>query len=265
MTTRTATTYEVKDRVGILTLNRPEVLNSINKALTAEVRATVKEVAGDENVGVLLITGAGRGFCAGADLAEQSARPEGMSVGQGVAHGMRATLNPMMTELYELKKPIISAVNGTVAGGGVGIALIADIVIAAKSASFISVFAPKLGLIPDLGVTWHLPRLVGRARAMGMALTGDKISAETAAEWGLIWKCVEDAALMEEAMTIAKKLAAGPSNAFSEVRKALDAAPHNSYADQLEYEAATQGVLGDHGNFVEGVKAFLTKTVAKFK
>lgn len=264
MTERTATTYEVKDGVGILTLNRPEVLNSINRALTAEVRQTVMEVANDANVGVLLITGAGRGFCAGADLAEQAERPKGMSTGQGVASGMRSSLNPMMTELYELKKPIITAVNGTTAGGGVGIALVADIVIAAKSASFISVFAPKLGLIPDLGVTWHLPRLVGRARAIGMAMTGDKISAETAAEWGLIWKCVEDAALMDEAMTIARKLAAGPSNAFAQVRKALDAAGNNGYAAQLEYEAATQGVLGDHPNFAAGVRAFLTKTVAKF-
>jgi 2-(1,2-epoxy-1,2-dihydrophenyl)acetyl-CoA isomerase len=264
MTTRTATAYEIKDGVGILTLNRPEVLNSINRALIDEVHETAKEVAADPDVGVLLITGAGRGFCAGADLAEQADRPGGMSVGQGVAHGMRQRFNPMMNALYDLQKPIISAVNGTTAGGGVGLALIADICIAAKSASFISVFGPKLGLIPDLGVTWHLPRLIGRARAIGMALTGDKVPAETAAEWGLIWKCVDDAVLMDEAMTLARKIAKGPSNAFAQIRVALDTAPHNSYADQLEYEAATQGVLGDHPNFVEGVTAFLKKREAKF-
>lgn len=265
MTERTATTFEIKDGIAILTLNRPEVLNSINQALIAETRATAKEVASNPEARVLLITGAGRGFCAGADLAEQTGRPEGMSVGQGVAHGMRERLNPMMNELYTLPKPIVTAINGTVAGGGVGIALIGDVCIAAKSASFISVFGPKLGLIPDLGVTWHLPRLIGRARAMGMAMTGDKIPAETAAEWGLVWKCVEDAALMDEAMAMAAKLAKGPSNAFAEIRKALDVAPHNTYLDQLEYEASTQGQLGDHPNFAEGVKAFLTKSQANFK
>ena len=265
MTERTTIKLETNDGVAVLTLNRPQVLNSINSALTNEVRAAVKEVAENAEARALVITGAGRGFCAGADLAEQSSRPEGMSVGQGVAHGMKTSLNPMMNELYTLPKPIVSAVNGTVAGGGVGIALVADICIAAKSASFISVFGPRLGLIPDLGVTWHLPRLVGRARAMGMALTGDKISAETAAQWGLIWKCVEDAALMGEAMAIAKKLAKGPTSAFGEIRKALDTAPHNSYLDQLEYEAVTQGGLGDHPNFVEGVKSFLTKKEPNFK
>lgn len=265
MTVRTATKLEITDGIAVLTLNRPEVLNSINPALTAEVRSAVKEVAEDENARVLVITGAGRGFCAGADLAAPSERLEGMSVGQGVEHGMKSTLNPMMTELYTLQKPIVSAVNGTVAGGGVGLALVADICIAAKSAAFISVFGPRLGLVPDLGVTWHLPRLVGRARALGMALTGDRVPAETAAEWGLIWKCVEDADLMSEALAIAGKLAKGPTNAFREIRKAIDAAERNTYTEQLHYEAVTQGQLGDHPNFTAGVKAFLTKTEPKFK
>lgn len=265
MTTRTTIKLETTDGIAILTLNRPQVLNSIDTAMIAEIREAVKEVAVDDNARVLLITGEGRAFCAGADLAAQGQREEGMSVGQGVAHGMKVGFNPMMRELYALQKPIVSAINGTTAGGGVGLALVADICIAAKSASFISVFGPKLGLIPDLGVTWHLPRLVGRARAMGMALTGDKLPAETAAEWGLIWKCVEDAALKDEALAIAGKLAKGPANAFNEIRKAIDTAPHNGYDDQLEYERVTQGQLGDHPNFAEGVKAFLTKREAKFK
>jgi 2-(1,2-epoxy-1,2-dihydrophenyl)acetyl-CoA isomerase len=265
MSARTTIKLETNDGVAVLTLNRPEVLNSINMTLIAEVREAVKEVAADERVRALVITGAGRGFCAGADLAAQGERREGMSVGQGVAHGMETAFNPMMRELYALPKPIVSAVNGTTAGGGVGLALVADICIAAKSATFISVFGPRLGLIPDLGVTWHLPRLIGRARALGMALTGDRLPAETAAEWGLIWKCVEDAALMGEAMAMAGKLAKGPVNAFGEIRKAIDAAGHNTYDDQLEYERLTQGQLGDHPNFVEGVKAFLTKKEPNFK
>lgn len=265
MTERTATKLETVNGIAVLTLNRPEVLNSINAALVREVRATVAEVSADKDVRALVITGAGRAFCAGADLAEKSSRPEGMSIGQGVSHGMNATLNPMMRELYELKKPIISAVNGTTAGGGVGIALVADICIAAKSASFIQVFGPRLGLIPDLGVTWHLPRLVGRARALGLALTGDKLPAETAAEWGLIWKCVEDGELMGEAMGVATKLAKGPANAFLQIRKAIDAAELNTYSQQLDYERDTQGKLGDHPNFSEGVKSFLTKKEPQFQ
>jgi 2-(1,2-epoxy-1,2-dihydrophenyl)acetyl-CoA isomerase len=229
MTERTTIKLETTDGIALLTLNRPEVLNSINMALIAEMRAAVAEVAADKSVRVLVITGAGRAFCAGADLAAQSTRPEGMSIGQGVAHGMDTSFNPMMRELYALQKPIISAVNGTTAGGGVGLALVADICIATKSATFIQVFGPRLGLIPDLGVTWHLPRLVGRARALGLALTGDRLPAETAAEWGLIWKCVEDGELMGEAMSVASKLSKGPTNAFLQIRKAIDAAEHNTY------------------------------------
>ena len=265
MTARTTIKLETKDGIATLTLNRPEVLNSINTEMIAEIRDAVKEVAADANARLLLITGEGRAFCAGADLAAQGQREEGMSIGEGVAHGMKIGFNPMMSELYALEKPIISAVNGTTAGGGVGLALVADIVIAAQSASFISVFGPKLGLIPDLGTTWQLPRLVGRARAMGIAITGDKIPAETAAEWGLIWKCVPDAELMSTVSALAQKIAKGPSNAFSEIRKAIDIAPHKSYDDQLEYERVTQGQLGDHPNFAEGVKAFLTKREAQFK
>lgn len=153
MTARTSIKLETNDGVAVLTLNRPEVLNSINPTLIAEMRAAVKEVAADANARVLVITGAGRGFCAGADLAAPSERKEGMSIGQGVAYGMEIGFNPMMRELYALQKPIVSAVNGITAGGGVGLALVADICVAAKSATFISVFGPMLSLIPDLGVT----------------------------------------------------------------------------------------------------------------
>lgn len=257
-------TLAVEDGIALLTLNRPEVLNSIDTRLIADMRTAVAEVAENPEARVLLITGAGRGFCAGADLAAQGQRHDGMSIGQGVAHGMTVGFNPMMRELYALQKPIVAAVNGVAAGGGVGLALAADIVIAAKSAAFIQVFGPRLGLIPDLGCTWHLPRLVGRARALGLALTGDKLPAETAAEWGLIWKCVDDAALMSEARAVAAKLAKGPTNAFGEIRKAIDAAGNNDFAAQLDYERDVQGMLGDHPNFSAGVKAFLTKKEPEF-
>ncbi len=257
-------TLEVKDGIALLTLNRPDVLNSINTQLIADMREAVAAVAKNPEARVLLITGAGRGFCAGADLAAQGQRQEGMTIGQGVAHGMTVGFNPMMRELHELKKPIIAAVNGVAAGGGVGLALAADIVIAAKSASFIQVFGPKLGLIPDLGCTWQLPRLVGRARALGLAMTGDKLPAQTAADWGLIWKCVDDAALMDEARAIAAKFAKGPTGTFGEIRKAIDTAVHNDYAAQLDYERDVQGMLGDHPNFAAGVKAFLTKKEPEF-
>ncbi|HMM14944.1 MAG TPA: enoyl-CoA hydratase-related protein [Parvibaculum sp.] len=265
MTTRNTITLEANEGIALLTLNRPEVLNSINMELIAEVRAALAEVKADANLRVLVMTGAGRGFCAGADLAAQGARQEGMSVGQGVAHGMEVAFNPMMRELMDLGKPVIAAVNGMTAGGGVGLALAADIVIAARSATFIQVFGPRLGLIPDLGTTWTLPRLVGRARALGLALTGDRLAAETAAEWGMIWKCVDDDALMGEAMSLAQKLAKGPTNAFAEIKKALDISEHHTFAEQLDYERETQGQLGDHPNFIEGVTAFLQKREPKFK
>lgn len=257
-------TLSVEDGIALLTLNRPEVLNSINTQLIAEMRDALAEVAANKDARALLLTGAGRGFCAGADLAAQGQRQEGMSVGQGVAHGMEVGFNPMMRELYALEKPIVAAVNGVTAGGGVGLALAADIVIAGKSASFVQVFGPRLALIPDLGCTWHLPRLVGRARALGLALLGDKLPAETAAEWGLIWKCVEDEALMSEARAVAGKLANGPTNAFREIRKAIDAAGSNDFSSQLDYEREVQGMLGDHPNFSAGVKAFLTKKEPEF-
>lgn len=257
-------TLSVEDGIALLTLNRPQVLNSINNDFIADMRAAVASVAKNDEARVLLMTGAGRGFCAGADLAAPTLRTEGMSPGEGVAHGMTVGFNPMMRELYELKKPIISAVNGVAAGGGVGLALTANIVIAARSATFIQVFGPKLGLIPDLGCTWQLPRLVGRARALGLAMTGDKLPAETAAEWGLIWKCVDDAVLMDEARALAAKFAKGPTGTFAEIRKAIDTAPHNNYAEQLDYERDVQGMLGDHPNFLAGVKAFLTKKEPEF-
>lgn len=257
-------TFELRDGIGLLTLNRPTVLNSLNVPLMDEVRATVANVRADKDVRALVLTGAGRGFCAGADLTTTGAPTAGMSAGQAVAHSMDIAFNPMVRDIADLPIPTIAAVNGIAAGGGVGLALVCDIVVAAKSSAFVSVFAPRLGLIPDMGCTWLLPRLLGRARARAMAITGEKVSAATAAEWGMIWKCVEDGELMGEVMSIAGKIAKGPSNAFGEVKKALDIAEKNSLSDQLDYERDIQGVLGDHPNFTEGVMAFATKREPSF-
>lgn len=256
--------YNVSDGIAQLTLNRPDVLNSINMKMIEEVRATVATFATDDAARVLLITGNGKGFCAGADLAANVAGGDDMTTGQRVAHGMDVGFNPMVRELAEVPKPVITAVNGTTAGGGCGLALCGDIVVAARSASFIQVFGPKLALIPDMGCTWFVPRLVGRARARALALLGNKLPAETAAEWGLILECVDDEALMDHAMQYARKLADGPPNAFGEIKKALDISEQHTLSEQLDYERDTQGMLGDHANFREGVVSFLKKKDPEF-
>ncbi len=258
-------TYEVRDDgVALLTLNRPDVLNGINQQLIKDVRQAVRKARDDENVGALLITGAGRAFCSGADLGAVAASEEGMSTGDGVAHGMEIGFNPMIREIAELPKPVICAVNGVTAGGGVGLALSGDVVFAAKSATFVQVFGPRLALVPDMGVTYFMPRLIGRARARALAFTGDKLTAEQAADWGLIWACVEDNKLMDDALEFAAKLAKGPTAAFGDIKMVLDKSYENDLAAQLELEKETQRRRGDHPNFIEGVTAFLKKREPNF-
>lgn len=252
------------DGIAVLTLNRPDVLNSLNLSLLDDLREAIGRVSADKAARALLITGAGRGFCAGADLAARIPVPEGLSRGQGTAHAMERHFNAVIRDLRALDKPILAAVNGVAAGGGVGLALAADIVVAARSASFIQVFAPKLALVPDMGCTWFLPRLVGAARARGLAMLGDRLPADKAAEWGLIWQCVEDDQLMPTALELAGRLAAGPAQAFARIRQGLDRAPMVSLSDQLDWERATQGVLGDHPDAAEGVRAFLEKRAPRF-
>lgn len=256
--------YEVTDGIALLTLNRPDVLNGINPKMIEEVRAAVADFSGDDKARVLVMTGAGRAFCSGADLATAPTKDDGMTTGQRVAHGMDTGFNPMVREIAEAPKPVLAAVNGTTAGGGVGLALSADIVVAARSASFIQVFGPKLALIPDMGCTWFVPRLVGRARARALAMLGNKLPAETAADWGLILECADDDKLMDQVMGYARQLADGPPNAFGEIKKALDVSEHNTLSEQLDYERDTQGMLGDHPNFAEGVVSFLKKKQPDF-
>ncbi len=253
------------DGTAVLTLNRPEVLNSINQELIAELRAAIAEVARDDGVRALVLTGAGRAFCAGADLAADPGLEPGMSIGELLRRSMDRGFNPLVRELTALAKPVVAAVNGIAAGGGVGLALAADITIAARSAEFVQVFGPRLGLVPDMGCTYFLPHLVGRARARGLALLGDRLPAQTAEEWGLIWKCVDDAALMGEAQLIARSLAEGPTQCFGYIKRALDAALRNTLSDQLDIEREYQRILGDTEDFREGVFAFLGKRKPEFK
>ncbi len=255
----------IEEGVATLTLNRPDALNAFNPQLIEDTRAAVGQVAANDEARVLILTGAGRAFSSGADLAAGSTAPEGSSVGEGVAYSMDVGFNPMAREIAALEKPVISAVNGVTAGGGVGFALSADIVIASKSAYFVQVFGPKLGLVPDVGCTWYMPRLLGRARSRALALLGDRLYAEQAEEWGLIWKAVEDDQLMAEAQALAAQLAKGPTKAFGYIKKILDASEDNSLSDQLDLERDYQRILGDTEDFVEGVSAFLQKRDANFK
>ncbi|MFP6598254.1 MAG: enoyl-CoA hydratase-related protein [Candidatus Hydrogenedentota bacterium] len=253
---------DVSDGIATLTLNRPDALNAINMDLIRDVHSAVKHVNEDDSARVLVITGAGRGFCSGADLTSSSAadpNDDGMSTGERTEHRMRTGFNPMVQEIYDARVPVVMAVNGVAAGGDMGLALAGDIVIAARSAKFIQVFVPNLGIIPDMGSTWHLPHLVGRARAMGLAMLGDRISAKQAQEWGLIWKCVDDETFMEEAMAVARQLRDGPTATYREVRMAFAHAEHATLAEQLDYECERQPHLTDAPNFTEGVTAFLEK------
>jgi 2-(1,2-epoxy-1,2-dihydrophenyl)acetyl-CoA isomerase len=246
-----------------LTLNRPDALNALNRPIMEALRAALAAAAHDTSVRALVITGAGRGFCAGADLLEPpTGRPA--SRGQSISDGMTSHFNPLARDIAHFPKPTVAAVNGVAAGGGVGVALACDIVVAGRSAKFIQVFAPQLGLVPDMGCSWHLPRRVGAARAKGLALLGDRLSAEDAERWGLIWSCVDDAALMPRAYEIANKLAGGPTKDLVATRQVLDAALDNDLVAQLDLERRVQYDMGNTSDFAEGVAAFAQKRAPKF-
>lgn len=262
--------YEVKGGIGLLTLNRPETLNSLNVPLMEDVLAVLKLVAEDRKTRVLVITGAGKGFCSGADLAPAGAPVDDtsepvLSVGEMVSQRMKTHFNPLVLEIHRLEKPVISAVNGVTAGGGVGLALTADLVIAARSAYFVQTFGPKLGIVPDMGTTWHLPRLIGRARSLGLVLLGDRLPAEQAAQWGLIWKCVDDEVLMDEVMGVARIFSQGPTQGFGYIKKAFYESSQNNFEEQLDVERRYQGILANSHDFMEGASAFMEKRKPRFK
>jgi 2-(1,2-epoxy-1,2-dihydrophenyl)acetyl-CoA isomerase len=246
----------------LITLNRPAALNSFTAAMHALLLPALEDAAADSAVRAVVLTGAGRGFCAGQDLADPAMSSAGGAADVGAV--IERYYRPLGMRLRTMPVPVIAAVNGVAAGAGANIALGCDIVIAARSASFIQAFS-KIGLVPDAGGTWLLPRLVGRARALALAMTGEKLPAEEAQRIGMIWQCVDDAALMDTALALAGKLAAMPSKALVETRRVLDAGMTMDFADAITLEADTQRELGRSADFAEGVAAFLAKRPAVFK
>jgi 2-(1,2-epoxy-1,2-dihydrophenyl)acetyl-CoA isomerase len=247
---------ETHGAVRKLTLNRPASLNSFTSAMHRELRAALDAAADDASVRCLVITGAGRGFCAGQDLND----PE---VGTNVGQVVERIYKPLALRIASMPVPVIAMVNGVAAGAGANFALGCDLVIAARSASFIQAFS-KIGLIPDCGGTWLLPRLVGRAKAIGLAMTGDKLPAEAAERMGLIWSVVDDAALQDQTMALAARLAAMPVKALAATRRTIDESIMTDYASALSLEARMQNDMGAQPDFREGVAAFLDKRAAKF-
>ncbi len=252
--------FEVDHGVGRLTLNRPERLNSFTAAMHGEVADALDRLA-SEDVRVLVITGAGRAFCAGQDLNDRAVAPGGKPVDLG--ESIERYYKPLVLRLRRLPMPVVAAVNGVAAGAGANIALACDLVIAARSASFIQSFS-KLGLVPDCGGTWSLPHLVGGARALGLALLGDKLSAEQAAQWGLIWRCVEDTEFAAAVDTIAAHLAGGPTRGFARTKQLMHAAWSTSFEAALDAEREAQGELGASADYAEGVAAFTAKRSPRF-
>ena len=245
-----------------LTLNRPDRLNAFNVALHEALAEAVSGAAENEACRAVLVTGAGKGFCAGADLTDRAIAPGGARPDLGESLDKR--YNPLVRAMRALPKPIVCAVNGAAAGAGVNFALACDIVLAAKSVKFLQAFA-RIGLVPDAGGTWFLPRLVGEARARGLMMLADPISAEQAEAWGMIWRAVDDADLMGEARTLAERLAAGPTHAYGLIKRALAASAANDLDAQLDCERDFQREAGHGDDFIEGVTAFLEKRPPKFR
>ena len=257
---KAAVVLEMSGPIALVTLNRPESLNAFNAAMHAALMSTLDQIEGDEACRVAVLTGAGRGFCTGQDLTDRAGVAEGKSVDLGAS--LEQFYNPLVQRLRGLRVPIVCAVNGVAAGAGANIALHCDIVLAAKSARFIQAFA-KIGLIPDCGGTWILPRLIGSARASAITMLAEPVSADLAASWGLIWRAVEDDMLLDEAMATASKLAAMPAGALHELRTALQLAAVNTLDQQLEHEALVQRQLGRSQDYADGVTAFLKARAAR--
>ena len=257
--------HERREGYRVLTLNRPKQLNAFDAALHVAMRAALDDIEADRDCRAVLLTGAGRAFCAGQDLsAVDLPGPDRPAASVDLGRTIDVDYNPMLKRLRALPMPVVCAVNGMAAGGGANVALACDIVLAARSAQFLQAFA-KIGLIPDCGGTWLLPQLAGPARARGMALLAEPISAETAERWGLIWKVVDDATLNGEAHELCARLAKGPTGAYAAMKRALDAATTSPFAQQLDVERDMQRELGRAPDFTEGVRAFLEKRPAQFR
>lgn len=250
------------DGVLTLTLNRPDKLNSFNEEMHLALRAGIQRAHDDAAVRAVLLTGAGRGFCAGQDLGDRDPRNGGPAPDLGQT--LETFYNPTLRLIRALEKPVVCAVNGVAAGAGANIAFACDIVLAAKSARFIQAFA-KIGLVPDAGGSWSLARILGEPRAKALTLTAEPLSAEKAAEWGLIWKTVEDEALMDEATALAKSLAAGPTLGLGLTKQMIQASAGNSLEEQLDLERDCQRRAGHSADYAEGVAAFLEKRKPEFR
>jgi 2-(1,2-epoxy-1,2-dihydrophenyl)acetyl-CoA isomerase len=253
--------FESSGGIARITLNRPDRLNSFTTQMHEELRDALRRVADDGSARVLLLTGEGRGFCAGQDLADRAVAPGDAPVDLGAS--IDNNYRPLVLTLRSLALPVVCAVNGVAAGAGANIALACDIVIATRSASFIQAFC-RIGLIPDAGGTFFLPRLVGSARAMGLALLGDKLTAEQAEEWGLIWKCVDDEAFASTVDALLARFAQAPTGGLAAIKRALYASAGNTLEEQLTLERDAQRTLGQSADYREGVAAFLGKRPPSF-
>jgi 2-(1,2-epoxy-1,2-dihydrophenyl)acetyl-CoA isomerase len=254
--------FDVANGLATVMLNRPERLNAFNRQLLVDLKAAWATIADDKNIRAVLLTGAGRGFCAGADLA--AAAQEKSEGPRDAGAILEEFYNPMILKMRGLGKPIVAAVNGPAAGAGMSLALACDIAIAAKSATFLQAFA-RIGLMPDAGSTWFLPRLVGDARARALAMLAPQLDAEQALQLGLVWQVVDDAALMGEARKIALQLAEGPSLAYAGMKRAIGAAWGNDLSQGLALERELQSKLSGSDDFEEGVTAFMGKRKANFQ
>lgn len=254
--------FQVEAGVAVITLNRPKQLNSFNPEMHKALKRALKQAEADDSVRAVLLTGAGRGFCAGQDLNDRNVNSgaEMPDLGESI----EKYYNPLIKQISNMPKPVIAAVNGVAAGAGANIAFACDIVFAAQSASFIQAFC-KIGLVPDSGGTWVLPRLIGSARAKALILLGDKVTASQAQEWGMIWQCVEDEALIETAMSVANHLATQPTKGLGFIKHALNHSSENSLEDQLNMEKDLQRLAGQTDDYREGIAAFFDKRAPEFK
>jgi 2-(1,2-epoxy-1,2-dihydrophenyl)acetyl-CoA isomerase len=253
--------FQITDGIAKLTLNRPDRLNAFNVEMHTETQDALGRARSDGSVRVFVLTGAGRGFCAGQDLGDRAVSPQGGATDLGESIELR--YKPLVLALRALPMPVIAAVNGVAAGAGANIALACDVVIAARSASFVQSFA-KLGLVPDSGGTWALPRLVGTARAIGLAFLGDKLSAEQAAQWGLIWQCVDDVDLAPAVDKLAKHFATAPTRGLARTKQAIYGSGARTLEEQLDIERDFQRELGFSSDYAEGVAAFTEKRTPRF-
>lgn len=261
----TALTFEERQGIAYVTLNRPERLNALNGELVDELRGAAERIQSEPRIRAVLLSAAGRSFSSGADLMRDDFfDTPGRTLGELVGASLRERFNPMVSAWFHLPVPVVTAVNGIAAGAGMSLALVGDIVLAARSATFVQLFAPKLGLMPDLGSSFHLPRLVGTARAKALALLGEPLPAAEAERWGLIWRCVEDEDLMAQAQSLVRRLADGPTQAFKRIKQVFNEQPAHCLPDQLALEASLQEELGETVDFAEGVQAFRGKRAPRF-